>query len=203
MSDQFPPKFEIKIGDKLYAIEFDHDARDVVCEYEVTKLTPLSFDAARLKLGDVVCKRRLTTRHSKEMIGRKYHANTRACLDAYIESQLREQGAREYEAARAALRVEWARAQLAGTMQASLDERRSRIDAAIEQLRATRDRDRPGRWKYFADETSSHWSVTEDALAQLGEALLRGDDRDAAYNTWAQEDTTSHEIADRSRNDYR
>jgi len=58
--------------------------------------------------------------------------------------------------------------------------RQAHIDIAIDRLSATwEDGD---DWSYYAPETSSHWRVTEDDLADLGEALER-DDVDA-YSLW-------------------
>lgn len=199
MTDQYPARFEIAKGDKLYHIDWvssplaeHHDMH--VCEYEVSRVAPKSFLAVRTKIGPHVCKRRFEDRHDKCTLGRAYFRTAREALESYIEAQLREQGAAEARAQKSAGLVVWAKEQLGKDALADHDERESRIDAAIEQLRATPDRSTEGRWKYFAEETSSYWSVTRDSLADFGERLLRGDDRDAAYVSWAESDKTAIEM---------
>ena len=67
------------------------------------------------------------------------------------------------------------------------------LSAGIARLNAQRDLANPGRWKYFAEETRSWWSVTEAALTELG-ALP---DTQAAYEKWAEEDGDAVDLGPR------
>jgi hypothetical protein len=84
----------------------------------------------------------------------------------------------------------------------SIKDRKLFIAAAIELLGATRDNESentPGRWKYYAEETQSYWSVTGDALAELGKKLDGKIPAKKAYEEWAEKDTTAIEMKGRRR----
>jgi hypothetical protein len=67
---------------------------------------------------------------------------------------------------------------------------------AIEALRASRDPYDSARFVYFADETSSYWSVTYESLVALGNALdARGEKSEAdVIVEWAEGDTSGAEL---------
>lgn len=55
------------------------------------------------------------------------------------------------------------------------------IDAAVSHLGADDDGD--DRYSYYAEETKSRWSVSGDAMAEFGAAVLHGH-ATAAYSLW-------------------
>lgn len=79
----------------------------------------------------------------------------------------------------------------------STADRKLFMSAAIELLGATRDNETEGRWKYYAEETGSYWSVTGDALAALGKKLDGKKPAQTVYEKWAEEDTTAIEMKGR------
>ena len=71
---------------------------------------------------------------------------------------------------------------------------------AIEFLDASRDPYDSSRWRYFAEETSSNWSVSQASLLKLGDALGDASGREAekaAYEAWAEADEEAYETKGR------
>lgn len=70
------------------------------------------------------------------------------------------------------------------------NQRQTDLERGIERLSAEPDPQQPGRWIYFAEETRSWWSVSEEAVVLMG-------DVDADYNTWAEQDDSAVECGKR------
>lgn len=73
------------------------------------------------------------------------------------------------------------------------DKQRAYLKAAIAELDAMPDNERPERYRYYADETRSFWSVTQAALIDLGDMLAAGKHPGTAYDKWAEGDDTAIE----------
>lgn len=62
-------------------------------------------------------------------------------------------------------------------------ERAEAVRAGAEALDAELTDD--GRYRYYADETSTDYLVDDDAVAELGAALLSGHSMSEAYSIWS------------------
>lgn len=80
-------------------------------------------------------------------------------------------------------------------------DRKLAIAEAVEALHAVPDPYEAGRWAYFADETRSWWSVTEESLLRFVETRIRlavdlpsEEVAIETYNEWAENDGDAVEL---------